>query len=163
MQVSAVAAFCGFDDTRPLGVQSAAAPVGRVTRVPSQDASRLLFVHTLFNGVTIAHDAARAPTSASSHLRWARRARSTASAGRGSPSIRPTSSAATGSAKLTAALKALGIGGPIYLGGAGRWRDSGMPGTPPRHRTRFVDADTGDVVTYDPNGGLRTSRPHPHP
>jgi LmbE family N-acetylglucosaminyl deacetylase len=44
-----------------------------------------------------------------------------------------------------------------------------MPGTPPRHRTRFVDANTGEVaalltafiddmhphvvVTYDPNGG----------
>ncbi|MCT7656998.1 N-acetyl-1-D-myo-inositol-2-amino-2-deoxy-alpha-D-glucopyranoside deacetylase [Mycobacterium deserti] len=71
--------------------------------------------------------------------------------------------------ELTAALNALGVDGPRYLGGAGRWRDSGMEGTPPRHRERFVDADPGEavgalvtiirelrphvVVTYDPNGG----------
>jgi N-acetyl-1-D-myo-inositol-2-amino-2-deoxy-alpha-D-glucopyranoside deacetylase len=71
--------------------------------------------------------------------------------------------------ELTAALNALGIDAPIYLGGAGRWRDSGMEGTPPRHRQRFVDADPQEavgalvaiirelrphvVVTYDPNGG----------
>jgi N-acetyl-1-D-myo-inositol-2-amino-2-deoxy-alpha-D-glucopyranoside deacetylase len=72
-------------------------------------------------------------------------------------------------AELTAALHALGIDEPIFLGGAGRWRDSGMDGTPPRHRQRFVDADPRDVVgalaaiirdlrphvvvTYDPEGG----------
>lgn len=72
-------------------------------------------------------------------------------------------------AELTAALRALGVGAPCYLGGAGRWRDSGMPGTPRRHRQRFVDADAHEtvgalvavireqrphvVVTYDPNGG----------
>jgi N-acetyl-1-D-myo-inositol-2-amino-2-deoxy-alpha-D-glucopyranoside deacetylase len=71
--------------------------------------------------------------------------------------------------ELTAALTALGVGGPRYLGGAGRWRDSGMDGTPARHRQRFVDADPHEavgalvavirdlrphvVVTYDPNGG----------
>lgn len=71
--------------------------------------------------------------------------------------------------ELTAALGALGVGGPSYLGGAGRWRDSGMEGTPKRHRPRFVDADEREavgalvavirdqrphvVVTYDPNGG----------
>jgi len=71
--------------------------------------------------------------------------------------------------ELTAALRALGIGAPVYLGGAGRWRDSGMPGTAPRSRQRFVDADEREavgalvaiirelrphvVVTYDPNGG----------
>lgn len=71
--------------------------------------------------------------------------------------------------ELTAALRALGLNGPIYLGGAGRWRDSGMPGTPRRHRQRFIDADEREavgalvaiireqrphvVVTYDPNGG----------
>src|ERR1700716_1366887 len=32
--------------------------------------------------------------------------------------------------ELTAALSALGVPEPIYLGGAGRWRDSGMTGTP---------------------------------
>ena len=63
----------------------------------------------------------------------------------------------------------MGIGEPMFLGGAGRWRDSGMEGTPPRHRQRFIDADPDEavgalvaiirelrphvVVTYDPNGG----------
>lgn len=72
-------------------------------------------------------------------------------------------------AELTAALAALGAGEPHYLGGAGRWRDSGMPGTPARNRQRFVDADPAEpitelvavirelrphvVVSYDPNGG----------
>lgn len=71
--------------------------------------------------------------------------------------------------ELTAALAALGASGPHYLGGAGRWRDSGMPGTPARHRQRFVDAPLEEpvaelvavidefrphvVVGYDPNGG----------
>ncbi|MCX2714546.1 N-acetyl-1-D-myo-inositol-2-amino-2-deoxy-alpha-D-glucopyranoside deacetylase [Mycolicibacterium sp. J2] len=71
--------------------------------------------------------------------------------------------------ELSTALAALGAGEPIFLGGAGRWRDSGMPGTPARHRQRFVDADIEGpvaalvaiirelrphvVVTYDPNGG----------
>ncbi len=71
--------------------------------------------------------------------------------------------------ELTAALAELGAGAPTFLGGAGRWRDSGMAGTPPGRRTRFVDADFEAavaslvevirslrphvVVTYDPNGG----------
>ena len=71
--------------------------------------------------------------------------------------------------ELSAALNALGIDDPVFLGGAGRWRDSGMEGTPPRHRQRFIDADPRDavgalvdiirelrphvVVTYDANGG----------
>jgi N-acetyl-1-D-myo-inositol-2-amino-2-deoxy-alpha-D-glucopyranoside deacetylase len=71
--------------------------------------------------------------------------------------------------ELTAALRALGVGAPIYLGGAGRWRDSGMLGTAPRRRQRFIDADEREavgalvaiireqrphvVVTYDPKGG----------
>jgi len=71
--------------------------------------------------------------------------------------------------ELTAALRYLGVNGPRYLGGAGCWRDSGMPGSPPRRRTRFVDADFDEVVsqlaaviaelrphvvvTYDPGGG----------
>jgi N-acetyl-1-D-myo-inositol-2-amino-2-deoxy-alpha-D-glucopyranoside deacetylase len=71
--------------------------------------------------------------------------------------------------ELTEALRALGVSAPIYLGGAGRWRDSGMAGTAPRRRQRFVDADEREavgalvaiireqrphvVVTYDPNGG----------
>jgi N-acetyl-1-D-myo-inositol-2-amino-2-deoxy-alpha-D-glucopyranoside deacetylase len=71
--------------------------------------------------------------------------------------------------ELTAALRALGVSAPIYLGGAGRWRDSGMRGTPKRNRQRFIDADEREavgalvaiireqrphvVVTYDPSGG----------
>jgi len=71
--------------------------------------------------------------------------------------------------ELTAALKALGVDGPEYLGGAGRWRDSGMEGTDSRRRQRFIDADEREavgalvaiireqrphvVVTYDPGGG----------
>lgn len=71
--------------------------------------------------------------------------------------------------ELTEALRALGVSAPIYLGGAGRWRDSGMPGAAPRRRQRFIDADKREavgalvaiireqrphvVVTYDPMGG----------
>lgn len=71
--------------------------------------------------------------------------------------------------ELTAALNALGVAEPIFLGGAGRWRDSGMEGTPRRHHQRFIDADPAEavgalvsiirdlrphvVVTYDPKGG----------
>ncbi|GAB5898134.1 MULTISPECIES: N-acetyl-1-D-myo-inositol-2-amino-2-deoxy-alpha-D-glucopyranoside deacetylase [Mycolicibacterium] len=71
--------------------------------------------------------------------------------------------------ELTAALAALGVGAPQFLGGAGHWRDSGMDGTPARGRQRFVDADMDEavgalvdiiremrphvVVTYDPDGG----------
>src|SRR5271166_1464666 len=70
--------------------------------------------------------------------------------------------------ELTRALNALGVKEPIFLGGPGRWRDSGMEGTPPRQRTRFIDAGEVAVdemarlidqlrphvvVTYDPDGG----------
>ncbi len=71
--------------------------------------------------------------------------------------------------ELTEALRALGTGEPTYLGGAGRWRDSGMQGTARRRRQRFIDADEHEavgalvaiireqrphvVVTYDPRGG----------
>jgi N-acetyl-1-D-myo-inositol-2-amino-2-deoxy-alpha-D-glucopyranoside deacetylase len=71
--------------------------------------------------------------------------------------------------ELTTALRALGVAEPIFLGGAGRWRDSGMAGTPSRRRQRFVDADMREpvgelvaiirqlrphvVVTYDAKGG----------
>jgi N-acetyl-1-D-myo-inositol-2-amino-2-deoxy-alpha-D-glucopyranoside deacetylase len=71
--------------------------------------------------------------------------------------------------ELTDALRHLGLGEPRFLGGAGCWRDSGMPDTPRRRRTAFVDSDTEAVVgqladviaelrphvlvTYDPDGG----------
>lgn len=70
--------------------------------------------------------------------------------------------------ELTKALNALGVDEPIFLGGPGRWRDSGMSANSRRRHTAFVDA--GDdavqelvtiidemrphiVVTYDPKGG----------
>ncbi len=72
--------------------------------------------------------------------------------------------------ELRAALEALGAPPPRFLGGAGRWRDSGMAGTPSAaHPRAFVNADVDEavtalveifdevrpdvVVTYDPNGG----------
>jgi N-acetyl-1-D-myo-inositol-2-amino-2-deoxy-alpha-D-glucopyranoside deacetylase len=71
--------------------------------------------------------------------------------------------------ELAEALRALGVRAPVYLGGAGRWRDSGMAGSAPRRRQRFIDADEREavgalvaiireqrphvVVTYDPEGG----------
>jgi N-acetyl-1-D-myo-inositol-2-amino-2-deoxy-alpha-D-glucopyranoside deacetylase len=61
-------------------------------------------------------------------------------------------------AELSAALSALGLDGPVFLGGAGRWRDSGMEGTPPRHRQRFVDADREAVTALV--GIIRELRPH---
>lgn len=70
--------------------------------------------------------------------------------------------------ELTRALRHLGVSEPRFLGGAGCWRDSGMPGTPPRRRPAFVDSGAEAVeqladviaelrphavVTYDPEGG----------
>ena len=70
--------------------------------------------------------------------------------------------------ELTKALSALGVAEPIFLGGPGRWRDSGMEGTPSRRHRRFIDAGEAAVtelgllidqmrphvvVTYDPEGG----------
>lgn len=72
--------------------------------------------------------------------------------------------------ELTAALGALGVDCPRFLGGPGCWRDSGMTGTQPRYqRRRFIDGNFAEqadalaaviaelrphiVVTYDPNGG----------
>jgi N-acetyl-1-D-myo-inositol-2-amino-2-deoxy-alpha-D-glucopyranoside deacetylase len=143
-----------------------------------QETPRLLFVHahpddeTLTNGVTIAHYVARG-----AQVRvvtctlgeegevigdqWAQLAVDHADQ-LGGYRI----------GELTAALRALGLDGPVYLGGPGRWRDSGMAGAQARDRQgsqRFSDADQGEavgalveiirelrphvVVTYDPNGG----------
>ncbi len=136
---------------------------------------RLLFVHahpddeSLANGATIAHYTAR---DAQVHVvtctlgeegevvgdRWAQLAVDHADQ-LGGYRI----------SELSRALHALGVTGPVYLGGAGRWRDSGMAGTQPRSHRRFVDADESEavgalvalirelrphvVVTYDPDGG----------
>jgi N-acetyl-1-D-myo-inositol-2-amino-2-deoxy-alpha-D-glucopyranoside deacetylase len=143
-----------------------------------QETPRLLFVHahpddeSIANGATIAHYAARG---AEVHVvtctlgeegevigdRWAQLAVDHADQ-LGGYRI----------AELTAALRALGVDAPIFLGGPGRWRDSGMAGTEPRGRRgsqRFSDADEREavgalvdvirtlrphvVVTYDANGG----------
>src|SRR5690348_9301654 len=40
--------------------------------------------------------------------------------------------------ELSKSLAALGAGEPMLLGGPGRWRDSGMEGTPARRHTRFI-------------------------
>lgn len=136
---------------------------------------RLLFVHahpddeTLTTGATIAHYAARG---AQVHVvtctlgeegevigdRWAQLAVDRADQ-LGGYRI----------GELSAALASLGVAEPVFLGGAGHWRDSGMEGTPSRPQQRFVDADPGEtvgalvevirsirphvVVTYDPKGG----------
>ncbi|MEO6793787.1 MAG: N-acetyl-1-D-myo-inositol-2-amino-2-deoxy-alpha-D-glucopyranoside deacetylase [Mycobacterium sp.] len=141
----------------------------------SDQIPRLLFVHahpddeTLTTGATIAHYAARG---ADVHVvtctlgeegevigdRWAHLAVDQADQ-LGGYRI----------GELAAALRALGAGAPQFLGGAGRWRDSGMAGTPARRQRRFVDADDAEtlgalatviralrphvVVGYDPHGG----------
>lgn len=73
-------------------------------------------------------------------------------------------------AELAAALTQLGIGRHYWLGGRGRWRDSGMADLPDNeHPAAFAQADLGEavralvrivraerpqvVVTYDANGG----------
>lgn len=73
-------------------------------------------------------------------------------------------------AELSAALSALGSAAPRFLDGAGRYRDSGMIGTPSAANPRaFVNARLDEAVgavvavireirphvvtTYDPNGG----------
>ncbi|MFN3339024.1 MAG: N-acetyl-1-D-myo-inositol-2-amino-2-deoxy-alpha-D-glucopyranoside deacetylase [Dietzia sp.] len=71
--------------------------------------------------------------------------------------------------ELAASLRALGLDRPRFLGGAGRWRDSGMAGTSSaRHPRAFVGSERAAVdemvalldewrphlvVTYDPRGG----------
>ena len=130
-----------------------------------QETPRLLFVHahpddeSITNGATIAHYAARG---AQVHVvtftlgeegevigdQWAQLAVDHADQ-LGGYRI----------GELTAALQALGVGAPIFLGGPGRWRDSGMVGTAPRRQQRFIDADereaVGALVTL-----IRTLRPH---
>ncbi|GGL29899.1 N-acetyl-1-D-myo-inositol-2-amino-2-deoxy-alpha-D-glucopyranoside deacetylase [Nocardia jinanensis] len=71
--------------------------------------------------------------------------------------------------ELTSALAELDAGPPYFLGGAGRWRDSGMAGTPAAEHPRAFVASGAEavraltgvilelrprvVVTYDPHGG----------
>ncbi|MFD7862344.1 N-acetyl-1-D-myo-inositol-2-amino-2-deoxy-alpha-D-glucopyranoside deacetylase [Streptomyces sp. NPDC059783] len=74
------------------------------------------------------------------------------------------------SGELAAAMKELGVTDHRFLGGAGRYRDSGMMDTPPNHRpgafwSASLDEAAGHLVdvirevrpqvlvTYDPDGG----------
>jgi N-acetyl-1-D-myo-inositol-2-amino-2-deoxy-alpha-D-glucopyranoside deacetylase len=136
---------------------------------------RLLFVHahpddeTLTTGATIAHYAARG---AQVHVVTCTLGEEGEVIGERLAQLAVDDADQLGGfriGELTAALEALGIGEPVFLGGAGHWRDSGMEGTPPRRRQRFVDADPREavgalvaiirelrphvVVTYDSNGG----------
>jgi N-acetyl-1-D-myo-inositol-2-amino-2-deoxy-alpha-D-glucopyranoside deacetylase len=139
------------------------------------DFPRLLFVHahpddeTLTNGATIAHYVARGATVRVVTCtlgeegevigeRWARLAVDHADQ-LGGYRI----------GELSSALRELGVDEPVFLGGAGRWRDSGMEGSPARAQPRFADADLDEavaalvaiirelrphvVVSYDPHGG----------
>ena len=49
--------------------------------------------------------------------------------------------------ELTAALHALGVSGPTYLGGPGRWRDSGHGG----HRGRGADSGSATPTSARPS------------
>ncbi|MGH3597049.1 MAG: N-acetyl-1-D-myo-inositol-2-amino-2-deoxy-alpha-D-glucopyranoside deacetylase [Mycobacterium sp.] len=140
-----------------------------------QETPRLLFVHahpddeSLTNGATIAHYAARG---AQVHVVTCTLGEEGEVIGDQWAQLGVDHADQLGGyriGELTAALHALGVNAPIFLGGPGRWRDSGMAGTARRRRQRFIDADERDsvgalvsliralrphvVVTYDANGG----------
>jgi N-acetyl-1-D-myo-inositol-2-amino-2-deoxy-alpha-D-glucopyranoside deacetylase len=131
----------------------------------SPETPRLLFVHahpddeTLTTGTTIAHYVARG---ADVHVVTCTLGEEGEVIGERYAQLAVDAADQLGGyriGELTSALSALGIAQPIFLGGAGRWRDSGMAGTPPRRRQRFVDADmreaVGELVTI-----IRQLRPH---
>lgn len=158
-----------------LSARSAAPTTGVDSRSMSRNDARLLFVHahpddeTLTTGGTIAYYAAQG-----AHVRVV-----TCTLGEEGEVIgdryaqlavdKGDQLGGYRIVELTRALRALGAGEPIFLGGAGHWRDSGMAGSPPRRHRRLVDADMDEavgelvaiirrlrphvVVTYDPNGG----------
>ncbi|WP_199255343.1 N-acetyl-1-D-myo-inositol-2-amino-2-deoxy-alpha-D-glucopyranoside deacetylase [Mycolicibacterium mengxianglii] len=143
---------------------------------PSREAPRLLFVHahpddeSLNNGATIAHYAARG---ARVDVVTCTLGEEGEVIGEQWAQLAATHADQLGGfriSELRSALHHMGVDGPIFLGGAGRWRDSGMAGTEPNPRhERFVDADEREavgalvavlrdlrphvVITYDPNGG----------
>ena len=139
------------------------------------DHARLLFVHahpddeTLATGATIAHYAARG---ADVHVVTCTLGEEGEVIGERYAQLAADHADQLGGyriGELTAALRSLGVAEPRFLGGAGRWRDSGMADAATSHRRRFVDADMGEavgelvatirhfrphvVVTYDPKGG----------
>ena len=148
---------------------------GKFGSMPSQDTPRLLFVHahpddeTLTTGGTIAHYAAKG---ADVHVVTCTLGEEGEVIGEKYAQLAVDGADQLGGyriSELTASLSALGVGEPIFLGGPGHWRDSGMEGTQPRHRRRFMEADMREavgelvsiirqlrphvVVTYDPDGG----------
>lgn len=136
---------------------------------------RLLFVHahpddeSLANGATIAHYTARGAQVRVVTCTLGEEGEVIGDRWAGLAADRADQLGGYRIGELSKALNALGIEEPIFLGGAGRWRDSGMAGTEPRGRSRFVDADEREavgalvavirelrphvVVTYDPDGG----------
>ncbi|OBA96709.1 N-acetyl-1-D-myo-inositol-2-amino-2-deoxy-alpha-D-glucopyranoside deacetylase [Mycobacteriaceae bacterium 1482268.1] len=143
--------------------------------MPAQDVPRLLFVHahpddeTLMTGGTIAHYTAKG---ADVHVVTCTLGEEGEVIGELYAQLAVDHADQLGGyriGELTAALTALGVIEPNFLGGPGHWRDSGMEGTEQRHHQRFTDADMGEavgelvtvirrlrphvVVTYDPNGG----------
>ncbi|OBK73865.1 N-acetyl-1-D-myo-inositol-2-amino-2-deoxy-alpha-D-glucopyranoside deacetylase [Mycobacterium sp. 1274761.0] len=143
--------------------------------MPDQDTPRLLFVHahpddeSLMTGGTIAHYAERG---ADVHVVTCTLGEEGEVIGDRYAQLAVDHADQLGGyriCELTAALRALGVTAPNFLGGPGHWRDSGMDGTEPRRHQRFIDADMGEavgelvavirrlrphvVVTYDPNGG----------
>jgi N-acetyl-1-D-myo-inositol-2-amino-2-deoxy-alpha-D-glucopyranoside deacetylase len=143
--------------------------------MPSQETPRLLFVHahpddeTLTTGGTIAHYAA---AGADVHVVTCTLGEEGEVIGERYAHLAVDAADQLGGyriSELTASLQALGISEPMFLGGPGRWRDSGMEGTPPRRWQRFIDADMREavgelvavirqlrphvVVTYDAKGG----------
>ena len=141
----------------------------------SQETPRLLFVHahpddeTLTTGGTIAHYAAMG---ADIHVVTCTLGEEGEVIGERYAQLAVDAADQLGGyriGELTAALSALGVKEPNFLGGPGHWRDSGMEGTRPGHHQRFIDADMREavgllvviirrlrphvVVTYDPDGG----------
>ncbi len=143
--------------------------------MPTHDRPRLLFVHahpddeTLMTGATIAHYAA---SGADVHVVTCTLGEEGEIIGERYALLAVDHADQLGGyriSELTNALRALGCNEPRFLGGAGRWRDSGMADALSAGGRRFVDADREEavgeltailqevrphvVVTYDPKGG----------
>lgn len=148
---------------------------GMFGSMPAREAPRLLFVHahpddeTLTTGGTIAHYIANG---ADVHVVTCTLGEEGEVIGDRYAQLAVDAADQLGGyriSELTSALTALGVSEPNFLGGPGRWRDSGMDGTNSRHHQRFVDADMDEAVrelvaiirrvrphvavTYDPDGG----------
>lgn len=141
----------------------------------ASDVPRLLFVHahpddeTINNGATMAHYAARGAQVRVVTCTLGEEGEVIGDRWAGLTAERADQLGGYRIGELTAALGALGAGEPIFLGGAGRWRDSGMAGTQPvsRHQTFtesgqaaidellgvFAELRPHVVVSYDPGGG----------